>query len=109
MVTAVADGAIVATDWILNRIEFPYEYHWYRYSEIEIEITYQFNEDEIKEFPGYVDKYGRIFFSINIWKNNTQYFMQIRNDFNYTHDNSCFYNIDIEKLRKILSEMDFAI
>jgi hypothetical protein len=94
---------ILQFNWVLNRIDFPIEYHWYRFPKTAIKIRYVVQKDEVNNYPGhYIFPGGLVHFYIHIWENKGSYYAQIPLDY-------YFYAIDIEILRDIIKRTSCKI
>jgi hypothetical protein len=94
---------ILQFNWVLNRIDFPPEYHWYRFPKLEIEIRYKITKDEEINYPEwYIYPGGLIHLRICIWENNGSYYAQIPME-------HYFYAIDIKVLKNIIKGISFKI
>jgi hypothetical protein len=80
---------ILKYEWIIKRVVFSDDYVFYRYPDYQIEI-----------YDG--SDYRNDFIIITIWKNATQYFVQLSNTKEY-------YSIDEKKLNKILYSLNIEI
>jgi hypothetical protein len=94
---------ILKFNWVLDRIDFPPEYHWYRFPKTEIKILYIIREGEVNNYPNYyIFPGGLVHFRIYIWKNKESYYAQIPLDY-------YFYAIDIEILKDIIKGTSLKI
>jgi hypothetical protein len=80
---------ILEYEWIINRIEFPNEFIFYRYPDYQIDI-----------YDSTILRYDNII--ISIWRNVDQYFIQL----NLTKE---YYIIDVNKLNEILMLINIRI